>query len=381
MQKSRVAIVRCDSYNYKDVIAAVERGIDLIGGIAQFVHPNEKILLKPNVLAGGRPERCISAHPQVFMAVAKMVLRRTENVSYGDSPPFGRITSHLKKSGLSAVADGLGIELADFEHGQEVRFHESPFTKSFVIANGVMQADGLISISKFKTHQLTRFTGAVKNQFGCIPGLLKAEYHVKMPNAYDFSKMLIALNLLLKPRLYIMDGIWAMQGNGPRNGKRIAMNVLLFSTDPIALDATAARMINLAPEIIPTSRPGEEWGLGVHRKEAIEIVGDPLEQFLNPDFDIERTPVPIVADRRGVSFIKNLISPRPVIDEEKCEKCGICVKACPVTPKALNWVNDDKSRPPAYTYTRCIRCFCCQELCPESAIHVEMPWLGRFIGR
>ncbi len=381
MEKSRVALVHCDSYDKKIVRAAVERGLDLLGGLDQFVHADEKIVLKPNVLAGDRPERSISVHPMVFRAVAEAALRITKNLSYGDSPGFGRVAAQMKKSGIQAVAEELGVPLADFEHGREQTFHDSPFTKKFTIARGVLQADGLISISKFKAHQLTRFTGAVKNQFGCVPGLLKAEFHVKMPNAYDFSKMLTALNLLIKPRLYIMDGVWAMQGNGPRNGETVPMNVLLFSDDPIALDATAARMMNLDPQIIPTSKPGRDWGLGVYDDESIEIIGDPLEQFINKDFDVQRTPPPRVAGVRGVSLVKNWISPRPVIEEEKCVKCGVCVHACPVTPKALNWAGGDKSRPPVYTYSRCIRCFCCQEMCPESAIYVETPWLGKLLRR
>jgi len=88
-----------------------------------------------------------------------------------------------------------------------------------------------------KTHGFQRMTGAVKNQFGCIPGALKGEFHVKVPDASNFAKMLIDLNTYIHPRLYVMDGIIAMEGNGPRGGTPKKMNVILFSTDPIALDS------------------------------------------------------------------------------------------------------------------------------------------------
>ncbi len=143
--------------------------------------------------------------------------------------------------------------------------------KKFVIANGVLDSDGLVSLPKLKTHGLVRFTGAAKNQFGRVPGLLKNQYHVKLPDPYDFATMLVDLNTLIRPRLYIIDGIMAMEGNGPRSGNLKQLNVLLLSSDPIALDATASRIIHLDPEILPTSKPGEESGLGTYHAENITI--------------------------------------------------------------------------------------------------------------
>ena len=152
--------------------------------------------------------------------------------------------------------------------------------KKLIIANGVLDCDGLISLPKLKTHGLMRFTGAVKNQFGCIPGFLKGQYHVKLPDPYDFATMLVDINTLIKPRLYIMDGITAMEGNGPRSGKPKQLNVLLLSTDPIALDATACKIINLNPEFVPTSKLGEKAGLGTYHTENIEIVGEQIDLLL-----------------------------------------------------------------------------------------------------
>jgi uncharacterized protein (DUF362 family)/NAD-dependent dihydropyrimidine dehydrogenase PreA subunit len=377
--KSKVALVRCDSYDAENVETAVQRGLALLGGIETFIHAGEKILLKPNVLVGEAPDKLVGPHPLVFAAVARQAQAVGAQLTYGDAPGFGRPVNSARKAGLGAVADALGIPFADFENGREVQFHDSPFLKTFILANGVLEADGLISICKFKTHGLTRLTGAVKNQFGCIPGLYKGEFHLKMPNPLDFAGMLVVLNLYLRPRLYVMDGIVAMEGNGPRGGDPRGMKVLLLSSDPVALDATAARMVALDPEFLPTSRPGKEWGLGTYQADEIELMGDPLESFIQKDFKVVREAVRPVTSAARVSYLRNLVSPRPVIDPARCNQCGTCVRVCPVTPKVVNWHTGDKSKAPTYQYERCIRCFCCQELCPDHAIHVETPWLGRVL--
>lgn len=379
MNKSKVAIVKCESYDETKVYEAVKKGVDLLGGIEQFVKSGEKILLKPNILMGDKPEKNTTTNPVVFKSVAKLFKQITNELTYGDSPGFGKPLAQARKSQLEPVAQELGVSFADFDNGVEVNFKDSPFVKHFVIAKGVDEADGIISLSKMKTHGLTRITGAVKNQFGCIPGLLKAEYHVKMPNSLDFSKMLVTLNMLLRPRLYIMDSILAMEGNGPRGGDTTKMNVLIFSKDPIALDTVFCKLIDLNPEFVPTNTAGKELGLGTYLDNEIEIVGEELETIVNKKFNVVRKPVKPVTDTGVVSFFKNLLAPRPVINKDKCVKCGVCVRVCPVKEKAVNWDNGDKSKPPVHNYKICIRCYCCQEMCPESAISVKTPLLGKLL--
>ena len=377
--KSRVALISCDSYGEQTVFAAVQKGIDLLGGMSSFIRPDEKIVLKPNVLAGDAPDKLIGPHPLVFKAVARLAQMVTANLSYGDSPAFGKPAAQIRRSGLADIARELGIPQADFEHGREVQFHDSPLLKSFVLADGVLEADGLISIGKCKTHQLMRITGAIKNQLGCVPGMLKAEFHIKLPNPLDFAKMLVCLNLYLRPRLYILDGVMAMQGNGPRNGDPVKLNALIVSADPVAADAVFCRLIGLDPECVPTMKPGREWGLGTYLAGEIELLGDPLEPLVQRKFNVVRAPVAAAAKTSGaMSFARNLVSSRPVIDASQCNKCGICVQVCPAAPNAVDWPKAGKTKPPVYAYRRCIRCFCCQEVCPESAISVRKPLLRAF---
>jgi uncharacterized protein (DUF362 family)/Pyruvate/2-oxoacid:ferredoxin oxidoreductase delta subunit len=381
MNRSKVALARCETYDPDAVYQAVRKGLDLIGATSGLVKPGERIVMKPNVLYGTNPEKGVSTHPSVFRAVGKLLQESGVRVTYGDSPSFAGAEGHMRRCGLRQAADELGIELADFDKGRTVSHKDALLIKSFVIANGVLDSDGLVNLPKLKTHPLVRFTGAVKNQFGCVPGLLKSQYHVTLADPYDFAAMLVDVNTLARPRFCVMDGIMAMEGNGPRSGKLRKLNVLLFSTDSVALDATACRIINVNPEVVPTSTLGEKAGLGTYRSENIDLVGDSLESFLCRDFDVIRTPPDHCTRGKVKAFIKNRTCERPVIDEAKCTSCGMCVKMCPVDPKAVDWQKGDEKVPPTHNYDRCIRCYCCQEACPEGAISARSPVLGRLFFR
>lgn len=381
MNKARVIVIRCDTYADDQVLTAVQKGFDMLGGISVFAKPGERIVMKPNILIGTDPDKGVTTHPAVFRAVGKLLKDAGASVSYGDSPSFGKSEPNLRKSGIKEVGDELGFVVADFDSGRPVSHKDALLMKKFVVANGVLDSDGLVSLPKLKTHGLVRFTGAVKNQFGCVPGLLKSQYHVKLPDPYDFATMLVDLNTLIKPRLYIMDGIVAMEGNGPRGGKLKRLNVLLLSSDPIALDATACRIAYIDPEIVPTSKPGEKAGLGTYHVENIELIGEALESFIDTSFEINRTPPMPSSGGRFRVFLKNRITQRPVIDKVKCTCCGTCITMCSVQPKAVDWYKGDMSRPPRHNYNRCIRCYCCQETCPEGAIYLSSSLLARIYSR
>lgn len=382
MMLSKVAVVRCEDYNPGNVRQAVKKGIDLLGGVSGLINPGEKILLKPNLLVGDKPSKGTNTHPMLLQAVGEVIKKGGAKLFYGDSPGVGKPERAAKKAGYIEVAEVLDMQLADFQTGVTVSFPEALLAKRLYLAAGALEADGIVSISKMKTHAFTCITGAVKNQFGCIPGLRKTEYHVKMPDVYDFSRVCVDINRYLKPRLYIMDGIAAMEGNGPRGGELVNMKVLLFSTDPVALDAVCCRLIDLDPEFVPTAKIGKEGRLGTYTPDEIEVVGDDIEELINKNFQVvRRPPERLTASRFYPNFLKNYISPRPVIDYQRCVNCGQCVLQCPVNPKAVNWPQGDKSRNPVYNYKHCIRCYCCQEICPEKAITIKVPLLGRLIYR
>jgi uncharacterized protein (DUF362 family)/NAD-dependent dihydropyrimidine dehydrogenase PreA subunit len=362
----------------------MQRGIALLGGLDRFVRAGEQILLKPNLLAAEPPEKAITTHPSLLEASARLLVEVGARCSYGDSP--GRDTpGHAARGcGMLEAAKCCGIEMADFVTGeplavQPVEGVEVQYESSYPIARGVHRSDGLINLAKAKSHQLTRLTLAVKNLYGCIPGPRKALYHVQYQDVHEFSGMLCEMVRCLPVRLHVIDAVVAMEGNGPRSGDPRHMGLLLFSKDPIALDATFCRLVDLDPEIVPTNPAGAEVGLGRYAEDEIEIVGEALEAVKDADFKMIRRPVAENTSYAHYNWIKRLVLARPVIDAEACIRCGQCVSACPVPDKALRF-DRGRKEPPIYHYELCIRCYCCHEMCPQRAIHTQRPLLGRIMG-
>jgi len=149
----------------------------------------------------------------------------------------------------------------------------------------------------------------------------------------------------------------------------------------VALDGTVSRIIGLPPDVVPTTRFGEAAGLGVARAEGIEVVGETVSSVRVEGFEVVAKR-PRALPQKGLRrLLRDWVVPRPVIVAKRCTRCGECVKVCPTEPKSVDWVEGDRERPPRHDYARCIRCYCCQELCPESAIVIRTPWLGRLVPR
>lgn len=379
MNKVKVAVLLCDRYDPNTLYSTLHQGFDLLGGLPRFVKKGERVLLKPNILAGCAPEQGVTTHPSVLEAMIQILLESKAGVSYGDSSGITKPLAAARDSGLTAVAQRYGVEMGDFEHGSQVPLSGSIPGRRVPIARAVLESDALFNLPKMKTHQLTRITGAVKNLFGCVPGLGKPALHVSHPESMAFSRMLAGLHLLIRPRIHILDGIVAMEGNGPRNGEPRSMNVLIMSEDPVAVDAVFSRLVDLDPEFVPTCLAGCRAGLGTYRDEEIEIVGESIGDLIQPEFRVVRTKVSGNALIKYYPRIRSLLVPRPVIDEQLCERCGICVKACPLPEKALHFNGGGIHAPPVYDYQRCIRCYCCQEMCPHQAIQRKTPFLGKVL--
>lgn len=204
--KSKVALVRCFSYQQEEVEQALAKGLALLGGFSNIFSAKppaaeSRLILKPNLLAKTDPDKACTTHPAVFHAVGKALQEAGyTNLKYGDSPgnPMIRVEKVAEECGIKQAADDLGIPMGDFEHGTQVGF-AGRAADHFVLCNEVLAADGIINVCKMKTHQLERITGAMKNTFGCVFGINKGASHARFATAETFAKMIADLNLLVHP--------------------------------------------------------------------------------------------------------------------------------------------------------------------------------------
>ena len=381
--KSKVVVLPCETYNEERIYTLMKNGLSQMGGLEALINKGEKILLKPNLLKKAEVEKAVITHPVVVGAFARILREEgCENIVLADSCGHGTTKQVIQGTGMDTYLEKYQIPAIDYTKGVRVDNPDGVQAKEFILPKELLDAECVISLSKMKTHALERITGAVKNSYGFVYGKNKAIGHTKYPSADSFARMLIDLNQYVKPRLYIMDGITAMEGNGPGSGDPVAMNLILMSADPVALDSVFARLVYLKPEMVPTNYHGEKMGLGNCREENIEVVvvGEDavcnvismealIKKYGNPNFNVDRTKV-----RNNVwtklAKALNIFQKKPYIEPDKCIRCGICVNSCPVPGKAVGFRNG-KNNPPVYDYKKCIRCFCCQEMCPKKAIKVK----------
>lgn len=368
---SRVAIQKCEDYDKERVFASVHTLLDHFGGIQRFVKKGQNVLLKPNMLSAKVPERGITTHPVMVEAMIREVHSVGGTVWMGDSPAGAvkGIQRYWDNTGYGELAGRTGIKLINFEADDKVPRHIGGMT--FQVARAVAEADVVINLPKFKTHGLTLYTGAIKNLLGTLPGFQKVHLHKQYPHPTSFSRMLVEIYSLVKPQLNVMDGILGMGGNGPSTGQRRMTSLLLASTDGIALDAVAGRLMGFREGEVDVVRIGNQENVGTGKLDEIEILGEPLDSIHLEDFNLPSNRLIRMIPEFLGRWVGKLLWVRPYADLEKCTGCGICAENCPV--EAIRMVDGI----PVTDYKLCINCLCCNECCPESAVIQQMSWLAK----
>lgn len=362
----RVGVAECSRYDVDEVTAAVRAAVESLGGIGSFVGNGEIILIKPNLLAARPPEAAVTTHPELVRALVRLVKEAGATAVVGDSPA-GRGTPRglqnlAEKTGMAAVCREEAVEFALFTESRPHSFAEGRIVKSFELTTVLDRVDGVISVSKMKTHSLTGFTGAVKNTFGLIPGLKKAGFHMRMTDPSNFSQMLVDLAECVSPRLNIMDAIVAMEGDGPASGDLRPMGFVAASRNPHALDIQVLRMSGVDPTSVMTVAHAVERGL--------VSIDEVNMQGMAPN--VERTfrmpaKTAMISGMPGWlnSTVALLVSRKPVFSKGACTRCDACVDICPARALTMG------AKKPAVDRGLCIRCYCCAEVCPSDAVSLS----------
>ena len=365
------------NYDQQTVDAAVERlfcqlpAAQALGG--------KRVLLKPNLLAKHTPERAVTTHPTMVRAVIRAVRRRgAASITVADSPGGvynpGILRSIYKVSGLTDVCREEGAALYTDCKSREVPA-KGQMVKQFTLLEPVLDCDVIINLPKLKTHMMTGLSAATKNLFGCIPGLQKAEWHMRFPDKERFGGMLVDLLCTVKPGFAILDGILAQEGDGPAGGTPRMVGIVAAAEDHLQMDLALCRMLGIRPKDVPYLNAAISRGLCPEQFDPACAKGEgelcrPIPGYRLPsswgsvDF-ADKAPRAV---RWAVPAVERLLAPRPVINKSRCIGCGKCAEICPqhtITVQGKAHIHA----------ARCIRCFCCHEMCPVKAIDTRRSFL------
>ncbi|MFQ6044145.1 MAG: DUF362 domain-containing protein [Candidatus Poribacteria bacterium] len=302
-----VAIVKCPDYIQSHVDEAVDKILDLLGGIDKFVQKNDSVLIKPNLLLAATPEAAVTTHPAVIRRLIERVIEVGGKPVVGDSPAFGATEKIAEQAGIAEVAREFGVEVIDLNKYARIPGKPGQSLRTFKLARAVLDSDVVINAPKLKVHQQMQLSGAIKNSFGCAPGKLKTRLHFyRGEDKLTFANMILEYYQLVNPQLTIVDGIIAMERLGPHGGDCYPLGILTGGVDCAAMDRVHCEIIGMPADELEFLIVAKELGIGETEIGKIKIVGESLDSVKVSDFKLSRqTAVGFSPHRVLKSIIKH----------------------------------------------------------------------------
>lgn len=355
------------SYDYDVLKPIVFNMMESIG--KDLITKQARVLIKPNLLSPARPDKAVLTHPHVVKAVAEYVLSKGARPQISDSPATGSFKRIIREGGFEKAFKGIDVDFKTFKKSVKVDSGE-PFG-SIEIARSAVETDILINLAKLKTHSQMLLTLGVKNMFGCIIGFQKPEWHLRTGVDREmFARLLVQIYNAVKPSITIVDGILAMEGQGPgKSGTPRYLGLLIGGRNAFAVDRLICSLLGIDPDRLLTNKVAKELGLCSN------------EIYANGDFNIvDNFRFPelgslLYGPKPFQRIMRKHIIQKPVVDNFLCELCGECWQYCPA--KAIT----DNRKTIDFDYDKCIRCYCCIEICPHGALHAKETLPGRLLRR
>ncbi len=376
----QVSLVGCGSYERDLVRERVERAFELLGGARSIANSGAAVFVKVNNVIAAAPETGIVTHPEVARAVIEQFKKVTDDITVGDSPggPFtpGFLRRVYGRTGLEAVARETGAKLGLDTTAIDVRLPGGKALKRVTLSRPMAEADCLVSVSKFKTHRYLNVTGPIKNLYGAVPGTTKFVYHSRFDDEREFADLVVDVHLAAGPSFHVLDAVRVTEGEGSRHGTSRDMGCLVAGRNAFALESLITRLAGLEPSDDRVLSAAVSRGICPEGTGWFEVLGDDPEEFRisgfvmpEANFFSERMPAALTG------MLSRLVAPTPEPVKGVCTLCGRCVDFCPRGAMSLG---DEAA---LVDKSKCIRCFCCDELCEQRAIEIRKPALARFLRR
>jgi uncharacterized protein (DUF362 family)/NAD-dependent dihydropyrimidine dehydrogenase PreA subunit len=369
-----VSVKKCENYSKMILDSAINEVIELAGGLRKIVNQGDRVLLKPNILSVSSSESAINTHPAVIGSVIRYLKELNAIPFVAEASGFVASTEDaFEKSGIGEVCKDEEVEFHSFskEGFSEVDVPDGEIFDKIYIAKDILNADVVISLPKLKTHVQAKYTGAVKNFFGAIPQSQRKYLH-RIGTFESLSAGIVDIYSIAKPDFALMDAVVSMDGNGPSNGNKRNTGFLLASSDCVALDSAACKLIGFDDDEVLHLIKANNRGLGYSDFREIQIVGDAIgdsfRKFKKPR--IQGGNIPTLLMDMAFYFYKR----EPFVAGDLCIACGYCKNVCPTSAVTIeeHAIIDQK---------KCIECFCCYEVCPQEAIELKRSFLYRVLSK
>ncbi|MEM8716520.1 MAG: DUF362 domain-containing protein [Cyanobacteria bacterium P01_A01_bin.3] len=295
--RSLVSLHKTESYDLDDLRQSLATMLEPWGGMAGVLQSSSdrsqpRVLLKPNLLTGARPENECTTRPELVRVVAEAVLEAGGQPFIGDSPAFGSAFGVASKNGLVPLCDELGVEIIEFK-GQRFTAPDDRQFAHLRLSREALGADVMINLPKVKSHVQLTVTLAVKNLFGCVPGKMKAWWHMEAgKDKIRFATMLVETAMAIAPQLSIVDGIVGHEGNGPSGGLPRPLGILAASDNVFALDRLLLELLQVDPQTVPIYLAGRELGV-MPEMDTLDITGADWHELQVDDWRLPDRMMPI----------------------------------------------------------------------------------------
>ncbi|MBN2270848.1 MAG: DUF362 domain-containing protein [Sedimentisphaerales bacterium] len=279
-----VVVTRCETYESPAIAEAIARQFDLLGGVQKYVKRGDSVLLKPNFIAPRSRRHATQTHPVVILEVARLLKDFGARPFVGDSPAWGNVFGCVKKLQLDKDLAKLAVPVRQLNQPRWSNVSER--NRKVGISSAALEADVIINLPKFKTHQQLVATFAVKNMFGCVAGKRKALWHFTRGKTEEFCELLIEIYKYLSPALTIIDAVQAMDGQGPIRGRTRPLGWLIAGQDPIACEIVCSELVDIDPANLPIVNQAKVMSFGCHDRKKIQTIGDDYSQSIATDFKL-----------------------------------------------------------------------------------------------
>jgi len=284
MTEPTVALIRCEDYSRDNISEAIKRQFELLGGLEKFISRGDSILLKPNFIAPKSQRHATQTHPAVIIETARLLKDFGARPFVGDSPAWSNVFACVRVLKMEEPLKKLSVPVRQLDKPKWRKIGKSNIKVG--ISSVALDADRIINLPKFKTHQQLVATFAVKNMFGCVSGKRKALWHFRKGGKFeDFCELIIEIFRFLNPALTIIDGVMAMDGAGPIRGRTRPLGWLIGGTEPIACETVCCKLVNIKPEELPMIKTARQMGFGCCEEEKIKIIGDDFSNNVCPAFE------------------------------------------------------------------------------------------------